>query len=344
MAWIVPVRKGGALDSSPRRRHLYPDDPAGGVGPELPPVKNLWNSSEASEHRGDLGQRVYSSRLLGRDASLVLHGGGNTSVKTLEKNIFGEDEAVLQIKGSGWDLATIEADGFSPCRMQHLMRLSGLSSLSDLRMAAELKGCMTRPSAPAPSVEAILHAILPAKYVDHTHADAFISVSNTPGGEDRVREIYGDRAVVIPYVMPGFKLARACALQFPRKHSAGVIGIVLMNHGLVSFGETAEESYGRMIELVTLAEEHLARNKAWAIEWPKTAISPKAARIELATFRRDISVGMGAQPPRRAVPRLHLGEGRRCVFPAGAGNTRPRHPNEAPAHARPRPESIPRGL
>jgi rhamnose utilization protein RhaD (predicted bifunctional aldolase and dehydrogenase)/NAD(P)-dependent dehydrogenase (short-subunit alcohol dehydrogenase family) len=256
-------------------------------------LKNLWNSTDAAQFRGDLAQRVYSSRLLGRDTSLVLHGGGNTSVKTLEKNVFGEEEAILHIKGSGWDLATIEAAGFSPCRMGHLLRLAALDSLTDLRMASELRGCMTDPSSPSPSVEAILHAVLPARYVDHTHADALISVSNTPGGEERVRDIFGNRAAVIPYVMPGFKLARACAVQLPKAMPAGAIGVVLMNHGLISFGETAEESYSRMIELVTLADEHLAAHKAWTVEWPKSDASPRPARAEIAAFRRELSSAMG---------------------------------------------------
>ena len=257
-------------------------------------MKNLWISSDAARFRGDLAQRVYSSRLLGSDASLVLHGGGNTSVKTLERNVFGDEEAILRIKGSGWDLASIEAGGFSPCRMAHLLRLAGLESLTDLRMASELKGCMTDPSAPSPSVEAILHAVLPAKFVDHTHADSLISISNTPGGEARVRGVYGDRAAVVPYVMPGFKLARACAVQLLGGMPAGAIGVVLMNHGLISFGGSAEESYARMIELVTLAEEHLAARKAWTVEWPRAGAAPGPSRAEIAAFRRDLSSAMGA--------------------------------------------------
>ncbi len=263
-------------------------------------MKNLWNSAEAAGFPGDMGQRVYSSRLLGRDESLVFHGGGNTSVKISQKNIFGEDEALLYVKGSGWDLATIEAAGFSPCRMAHLLRLAGLAELSDLRMAAELKGCMTNPSAPAPSVEAILHAVLPARFVDHTHADAFISVTNTPGGAERVREVYGDRVVVVPYVMPGFKLARAFAELFPRESSARTIGVALLSHGLISFGDTAEESYVRMIELVAMAEEYLDRRKAWTVDWPAAAGRPRPIRAELAAFRRDLSAAMGAPAILRA--------------------------------------------
>jgi rhamnose utilization protein RhaD (predicted bifunctional aldolase and dehydrogenase)/NAD(P)-dependent dehydrogenase (short-subunit alcohol dehydrogenase family) len=257
-------------------------------------MKNLWSSLDAADFQGDLAQRVYSSRLLGREPSLVLHGGGNTSVKTLESNVFGDEETILYIKGSGGDLATIEAAGFSPCRLQHLLRLSELGALTDLRMAAELRGCMSNPLAPYPSVEAILHAVLPARFVDHTHADAFISISNTLEGEEHIREIYGGRVATIPYVMPGFKLARACALQIPRKVTRATIGIALMNHGLISFGDTAEESYSRMIELVSLAEDYLARHKALVVEWPKVDAPASSFRVEFAAFRRDLSAMMGA--------------------------------------------------
>ena len=257
-------------------------------------MKSLWNDQEAAAFTGDLGQRVYSSRLLGRDPSLVLHGGGNTSVKVREPNIFGEDEDILYVKGSGWDLETIEAAGFSPCRLPHLLRLAALPQLSDLQMAKELKVCLTNPSAPMPSVEAILHGLLPGKFVDHTHADALIAVTNTPGGEKRVREIYGDRVVVIPYVMPGFKLARRCAELYPRHAHAGTIGLVLMNHGLFTFGDTAKAAYERMIELATLAENYLAEHRAWELPVTKPVPPAPCLRLRLATLRRELSAAMGA--------------------------------------------------
>src|SRR5690606_32203466 len=143
----------------------------------------------------ELARRVYSSRLLGRDDTLVLHGGGNTSVKLREANVLGEEEDLLYVKGSGSDLATIEASGFVPVRLNHLVRLAGLSSLSDPEMMNELSTQTTRAGAPKPSVEAILHAILPYRYVDHTHADAVLSITNTPDGEARIREIYGKDVV-----------------------------------------------------------------------------------------------------------------------------------------------------
>jgi rhamnose utilization protein RhaD (predicted bifunctional aldolase and dehydrogenase)/NAD(P)-dependent dehydrogenase (short-subunit alcohol dehydrogenase family) len=220
-------------------------------------MKSLWTDEEAAAWRGDLGLRVYTSRLLGRDKSLVLHGGGNTSVKVREPNLFGDEEEILYVKGSGWDLEKIEEAGFAPVRRGHLVRLAALEELSDPRMVNEMVTHMKRSSAPTPSVEAILHAILPHKFVDHTHADAVVAVTNTPGGEERIRRIYGDSVVVIPYVMPGFDLARLCARLFPEQAGPRTIGMVLMNHGIFSFGETARESYERMIQLVTLAEEYL---------------------------------------------------------------------------------------
>ena len=254
-------------------------------------MKSLWTDEEAAEYPGDLGQRVYTSRLLGRDRMLVLHGGGNTSVKVREPNLFGEVEDILYVKGSGWDLETIEAAGFAPVRMDHLLRLSRLEELSDPQMVNEMVTHMTRSSAPVPSVEAILHALLPYKYVDHTHSDAVVTVTNTPGGEARVREIWGDRVVVIPYVMPGFDLARLCARLFPERAGPGTIGMVLMNHGIFSFGATARESYERMIDLVTLAEEYLAAHGAW--ELPDSEGSAHPNPVEIATLRRDLSRAAG---------------------------------------------------
>ena len=257
-------------------------------------MNNLWSDQEASQHAGDLGLRVYTSRLLGRDKSLVLHGGGNTSVKIVEKNAFGEDEEILYVKGSGWDLEKIEAAGFSPVRLDYVRRLAQLPSLPDPQMVNELVTHMTRSGAPVPSVEAILHAILPFKFVDHTHADAVLAVSNTPGGEARIREIYGSKVVVIPYVMPGFDLARLCAERFPAQAGPDTMGMVLLNHGIFSFGASARESYERMIALVGMAEAYLQRHGAWDVALP-AALPPKVgASGELAALRKRLSDAVGA--------------------------------------------------
>lgn len=251
-------------------------------------MENLWNDADAAPYVGELNLRVYTSRLLGRNPDLVLHGGGNTSVKIREHNLFGIEEELLYVKGSGWNLETIEAAGFSPVRLAHLLKLAQLPALSDIQMARELRVGLTNPAAPDPSVEAILHALLPYKFVDHTHADAIVTLTNTTDGEARIREIYGERVVVIPYVMPGFKLAKLCAEQFPKTASPQTVGMVLLNHGLFTFGETAQESYGRMIDLVTEAEAYLKHQGAWhiALASDRTDFRNPAS---LAALRQEVS-------------------------------------------------------
>src|SRR5947208_90943 len=251
-------------------------------------MKSLWSDREAEQFRGDLGLRVYTSRLLGRDKSLVLHGGGNTSVKIREKTLFGEEETILYVKGSGWDLETIEPQGFSPVLLAHVLRLAELPSLSDPEMVNQLVTHMLKAAAPAPSIETILHGLMPQKFVDHTHADAVLSVTNTRDGEKRIREIYGKRCVVIPYLIPGFYLAQFCAKEFKRQGSAETIGMVLLNHGIFSFGETARESYERMIELVTLAEKYLDAKRAWSVPPNRFTAGTVDANAQ-ASLRRKLS-------------------------------------------------------
>ena len=251
-------------------------------------MKSLWSDAEAASFAGPLGPRVYTSRLLGRDRSLVLHGGGNTSVKLREKSLFGEEQDVLYVKGSGWDLETIEAAGFTPVDLAYVRRLAQLPALSDPQMVNELATHSLRAGAPAPSVETILHAILPHKYVDHTHADAVLSVSNAPDGEQRVREIYGERVVVIPYLMAGFDLAAYCAREFPKQAGRSTVGMVLLSHGIFSFAADARESYELMIELVSMAEEYLQRKKAWHVAAGPASKAP-FERTQVAELRRAVS-------------------------------------------------------
>ena len=256
-------------------------------------MKNLWDPAAASQCTSDLELRVYSSRLLGQDPTLVLHGGGNTSVKITERNVVGEEEEILYVKGSGWDLETIEIHGFTPVRMAHLLKLARLEALSDPQMVSELATQITRPGAPAPSVETILHAVLPHKFVDHTHADAILAITNTAGGEARIREIYGDDLVIVPYVMPGFDLAKVCARKFQAEAKPATIGMVLLQHGIFSFGATAEESYGRMISLVERAENYLKQHGAWELP-PMSPIGPiRPIRVQLAALRQEIAQSAG---------------------------------------------------
>jgi len=266
-------------------------------------VIGLWNDDDAARCSGQLALRVYSSQLLGRDPSLVLHGGGNTSVKLREVDVLGEARDVLYVKGSGWDLATILEAGFAPVRLNHLLKLATLESLSDPQMISELATHVVRAGAPAPSVEAILHAILPYPYVDHTHADALLAVTNTADGARRIRDIYGDEVVLIPYVMPGFDLARLCAREFPRQAHARTLGVVLLNHGIFSFGSSARESYERMIALVGRAEDYLRSNEAWCLPRAQAAATTAAtapaiaaatvSRLDIARLRAQISICAG---------------------------------------------------
>ncbi|MCX7136761.1 MAG: class II aldolase/adducin family protein, partial [Proteobacteria bacterium] len=257
-------------------------------------MQSLWRDDEAADYRGDLAQRVYTSRLLGRDKSLVLHGGGNTSVKIRERNLVGDEEDILYVKGSGWDLEFIEEAGFSPVRMAHLLKLAKLKALSDPQMVNELVTHMTRAAAPAPSVETILHALLPHKYVDHTHSDAVLAVTNTADGPHRITEIYGDKVAVIAYIMPGVDLARLCAGLLPQQSGKNTIGMVLLNHGIFSFGTTARESYERMIQLVDMAERYLEKHRAWHLQPAAAAASLPTQTAAIAALRNSISQCAGS--------------------------------------------------
>jgi rhamnose utilization protein RhaD (predicted bifunctional aldolase and dehydrogenase)/NAD(P)-dependent dehydrogenase (short-subunit alcohol dehydrogenase family) len=254
-------------------------------------MESLWDDTEAAQCGNDLlALRVYSSRLLGREPSLVLHGGGNTSVKSEVKDLFGENKSVLFVKGSGWDLATIEAEGFAPVCLKTLQRMADLPELSDPEMVSAQRAAMTNPYAPNPSVEAILHAIIPFKFVDHTHADAVVTLTNTPDGEARIRSLYGERVLVVPYTMPGFVLAKVIRKMTRDTDWSKLEGLVLMNHGLFSFSDDPHTSYQRMIELVTLAEDTLAREHA-TVEY--APLNENVDLLKLAELRRAVSQTRG---------------------------------------------------
>jgi rhamnose utilization protein RhaD (predicted bifunctional aldolase and dehydrogenase)/NAD(P)-dependent dehydrogenase (short-subunit alcohol dehydrogenase family) len=206
-----------------------------------------------------LGLRTYTARLIGSDPALVLHGGGNTSVKAHAKTALGDSIEVLHIKGSGGDLATIDVAGHPAVRLEPLRRLRGLASLSDEAMVNELRTNLLDASAPNPSVEALLHAFLPAKYVDHTHADAILALADQPDGRRIFTELFGKGLVWIPYVMPGFALAKRCIEEYEKvaAHDEPKV-IVLERHGLLTWGATAQESYNRTIDAVSQAELYLA--------------------------------------------------------------------------------------
>src|ERR1700712_142742 len=210
----------------------------------------------------DLALRVYTTRLLGQDPRLVLHGGGNTSVKTRAADLNGEDVEVLCVKGSGWDMGAIEPAGLPAVRLAPLLKLRQREALSDEEMVRLQRANLIDPAAPNPSVEALLHAFIPHKFVDHTHSTAVLSLTDQPDGEALCREVYGSRVGYVPYIMPGFGLAKAAAGVFDADPS--VEGLVLVKHGIFSFGDDARQAYERMIALVTMAERRLADNRKTA--------------------------------------------------------------------------------
>lgn len=253
-------------------------------------MENRWNTQLAKDFEHDHKRlRVYTSRLLGQEPQLVLHGGGNTSVKIDSKDFFGESVETLFVKGSGWDLATIEEAGFAPLRMEVLLRLAQLKSLSDSDMVEQQRLAMLDSKAPNASVEAILHAIIPFRYVDHTHANAVLAITNTANGLERIQEIFGKRVIIIPYVMPGFALAKLVYEQTKDIDWNNYEGMVLMNHGIFTFSNDGKESYDRMIQLVSEAEEYLKKSDATIQATDEGICDP----VELANLRRQVSLKRG---------------------------------------------------
>jgi rhamnose utilization protein RhaD (predicted bifunctional aldolase and dehydrogenase)/NAD(P)-dependent dehydrogenase (short-subunit alcohol dehydrogenase family) len=254
-------------------------------------MKSAWATSDAEAAVAryvrdgiarDLALRVYTTRLLGQNPKLVLHGGGNTSVKTRMTDLNGEEVDVLCVKGSGWDMGTIEPAGLPAVRLEPLKKLRWRNALSDEDMVRVQRANLLDPSAPNPSVETLLHAFLPHAFVDHTHSTAVLSLTDQPEGEKLCEEVYGKRLGYVPYIMPGFALAKAAADAFERDRS--VEGLILHKHGIFTFGGDAREAYERMVEHVTLAEERLKRGR-------KTLAMAKlpgqiAARAEVAPIIR----------------------------------------------------------
>ena len=207
----------------------------------------------------DVALRVYTTRLLGQDPRLVLHGGGNTSVKTNIADLNGDNVEVLCVKGSGWDMGTIEPAGLPAVRLAPLLKLRARESLSDEEMVRLQRANLIDPASPNPSVEALLHAFIPHKFIDHTHSTAVLALTDQPDGEALCREVFGARVGYVPYLMPGFGLAKAAAQVFDADPS--VEGLILVKHGIFSFGADARQAYERMVALVSLAEVRLAKNR-----------------------------------------------------------------------------------
>jgi rhamnose utilization protein RhaD (predicted bifunctional aldolase and dehydrogenase)/NAD(P)-dependent dehydrogenase (short-subunit alcohol dehydrogenase family) len=225
-------------------------------------VQSRWSDADAqatidryqddSRVNEDVALRVYTSQLIGQDPSLVLHGGGNTSVKTTFVDDLGNEVPVLCVKGSGWDLGSIEPAGLPAVRLETLGALRDRDVLCDEDMVNAQRTRLIDSSSPNPSVETLLHGFLPHKFIDHSHADAILALVDQPDAEAICKEVYGDRLAVVPYVMAGFTLAKLAAETY--ENNPNVEGLLLLKHGLFTFGDTAKESYERHIQAVDAAE------------------------------------------------------------------------------------------
>ncbi len=253
-----------------------------------------WNDLDPGQL--DLADPVHAcchgSRLLGREPSFVLHGGGNTSVKHTWNDITGHNIDALYVKGSGWDLATIEPAGFAPLRLSRLHELLELDRLSDPDMTRELAAAKLDPGAPQPSVEALLHAFLPYPAVQHSHADAIVAMTNTADGTANCREIYGDDVVVIPYVMPGFDLAREVRRLWPQQAHDRTVGMVLLNHGLFTFGPDTEQALAHHVRLIERCEAWL-RDQGTSAPVSAPAAVLSIDRVDIGRVRADVSAAAG---------------------------------------------------
>ena len=245
--------------------------------------------------------RVFTSRLIGRDHTLVLHGGGNTSVKTTATDLLGDELQVLAVKGSGWDLIDIEPPGLPLVEMPPLRRLLELDSMTDEQMVNEVRRQLLDSKAPNPSVETLLHAALPHKFVDHTHANAIVEVTNQPDGEALIREALGDRVAILPWIMPGFPLSKAVAEAYAANPE--VEGIVLLQHGIFTFSDDPKESYDRMIDLVSAVEDFATKRIARPLMTAGDAPAvPEDVTAMLNNVRGALSLPTaGAGEPQRVV-------------------------------------------
>ncbi|MBV9571418.1 MAG: bifunctional aldolase/short-chain dehydrogenase [Alphaproteobacteria bacterium] len=231
-------------------------------------MHSRWSDAEAREYVSryaaqgvseDLALRVYTTRLLGNDPRLVLHGGGNTSVKTRMRDQLGDEVEVICVKGSGWDMGNIEPAGLPAVRLAPLRRLRGLDRLSDEDMVNFQRINLLDSSAPNPSVETLLHAFLPHKFIDHTHSTAVLALTDQPDGKALARDVFGKRVAYVPYTIPGFALAKSVVAVFDRDPT--VEGAILLKHGIFAFADDAKTAYERMIEFVSMAEDRLQRGR-----------------------------------------------------------------------------------
>ncbi len=228
-------------------------------------MKSLWNPKNAAQCKDELDLLVYRSRLIGSEPKLCVWGGGNTSSKVIQKDHLGQTRRVLLVKGSGSDLKTSTRKDYPPVDLENVLHALRFQSMTDDEMVDFVSRCLLEPKAPRPSIEVLLHAFVDQKAIDHTHADAILAVTNTKNGKKIAKKIYGEELIWVPYVKPGFTLAKWVAEAYQKNPDAK--GLILEKHGLITWGEDSKMSYDLTIEMVTRAEKFLAKARAKRKYW-----------------------------------------------------------------------------
>ncbi|MEH6550038.1 MAG: SDR family oxidoreductase [Pseudomonadales bacterium] len=284
-------------------------------------MKNRWNNADAACLETDLELRVYSSRLIGSDTDLVLHGGGNTSLKSTVTDRYGHPQKIIWVKASGFDLATMDSSGYTALELPKVLRLAELDQLNDQDMVSDLKVARLNPDAAAASIEAIVHALIPFKYVDHSHANAVLTLSNSPDGLELMKSIYGDKVLFLPYIKPGFDLALQFRDVINKEDLSAYDAVILEHHGVFTYSDDAKESYDKMIEVVDKSEQYLL-DKYGVIEFDAELTVPA---LTVAKYRKAASELAGTAVISRKVPAIDASKTQRISSLLRHGTLTPEH-------------------
>jgi len=269
-------------------------------------MKSLWNNKTAQKYvsdykkkkiNKDLALRIYTTHLLGKNPKLVLHGGGNSSVKSVDKNLYKQNVDLIYVKGSGWDMSNLNELGMPGLQLKPLLETEKLNDLNDSDMVNLLRSNLINANSPNPSVETLLHAYLPFKFVDHTHSNAFLSILNQPNSQVIIKKIFGNKLGIVPYIMPGFSLAKECLKVF--KKDENVQGLALINHGIFTFGDTAKQSYERMINFVSDVENYISKNKI------KLKIHTNKSKIHMSDFMLSVRKSFSSYSKNKWILKFH---------------------------------------
>lgn len=259
------------------------------------PMESFWNTEEADHHPSDREQVLYLAHLLGRDPEVVLPGRGSCSVKSFVPNIFGESEEVLFISNDGVDLAGLGEADLTPLRLRYLRKLASVDTLGDHELSRQLRLALADPMATPAGSDALLHALLPQRFVIQTQPDALMTLCNTPTALQHLQAACGDAVVIVPYARPGMELVHTCARVLADLNGEQLQNLLVMRRGLISVGDNAREVYQRLLELANRAEEYLVNRKAWHLSQDRLPQDASTSRRDLAGLRREISAA--AQVP-----------------------------------------------